>query len=80
MNCDTLATLFTPHLMCPRKLSPEALHINSQNLSVIVAFMIKKGLELFEIPPKLAMDVRAYWVDQERKLLSPKKSDVSYKY
>ncbi|XP_051157321.1 uncharacterized protein LOC127279164 isoform X2 [Leptopilina boulardi] len=77
MNCDTLATLFTPHLMCPRKLSPEALHINSQNLSVIVAFMIKKGLELFEIPPKLAMDVRAYWVDQERKLLSPKKSDLN---
>lgn len=63
--------------MCPRKLTPEALHINSQNLSVIVAFMIRKGLELFEIPPKLAMDVRAYWVDQERKLLSPKKSDVS---
>ncbi|XP_043473896.1 uncharacterized protein LOC122506010 isoform X2 [Leptopilina heterotoma] len=77
MNCDTLATLFTPHLMCPRKLTPEALHINSQNLSVIVAFMIRKGLELFEIPPKLAMDVRAYWVDQERKLLSPKKSDLN---
>ena len=80
MNCDTLATLFTPHLMCPRKLSPEALHINSQNLSGIVAFMIKKGLELFEIPPKLAMDIRAYWVEQERKLLSPKKSDVSISY
>ncbi|XP_078043397.1 uncharacterized protein LOC144473420 [Augochlora pura] len=77
MNCDTLATLFTPHLMCPRKLSPEALHINSQNLSCLVAFMIRKGIELFEIPPKLATDIRAYWVEQERKLLSPKKSDLN---
>nr|XP_012147067.1 PREDICTED: protein PF14_0175 isoform X1 [Megachile rotundata]XP_012147068.1 PREDICTED: protein PF14_0175 isoform X1 [Megachile rotundata]XP_012147069.1 PREDICTED: protein PF14_0175 isoform X1 [Megachile rotundata] len=77
MNCDTLATLFTPHLMCPRKLSPEALHINSQNLSCLVAFMIKKGNELFEIPPKLATDIRAYWVEQERKLLSPKKVDLN---
>ncbi|XP_033340525.2 uncharacterized protein LOC117228697 [Megalopta genalis] len=77
MNCDTLATLFTPHLMCPRKLSPEALHINSQNLSCLVAFMIRKGIELFEIPPKLATDIRAYWVEQERKLLSPKNSDLN---
>ncbi|XP_063992154.1 uncharacterized protein LOC135170350 [Diachasmimorpha longicaudata] len=77
MNCDTLATLFTPHLMCPRKLSPEALHVNSQNLSGLVAFMIRKGEELFEIPPKLATDIRAYWVDQERKLLSPNKNDLN---
>lgn len=80
MNCDTLATLFTPHLMCPRKLSPEALHINSQNLSCLVAFMIRKENELFEIPPKLATDIRAYWVGQERKLLSPKNTDVSFFY
>lgn len=77
MNCDTLATLFTPHLMCPRKLSPEALHINSQNLSCLVAFMIRKENELFEIPPKLATDIRAYWVEQERKLLSPKNTDLN---
>ncbi|CAG5077495.1 Similar to ARHGAP19: Rho GTPase-activating protein 19 (Homo sapiens) [Cotesia congregata] len=76
MNCDTLATLFTPHLMCPRKLTPEALHINSQHLSCLVAFMIKKGEELFEIPVKLATDIRAYWVDQERKLLSPNNKDA----
>ncbi|XP_035737732.1 uncharacterized protein LOC118448498 [Vespa mandarinia] len=77
MNCDTLATLFTPHLLCPRKLSPEALHTNSQNLSCLVAFMIKKGMELFDIPPKLATDIRAYWIEQERKLLSPKKTDLN---
>ncbi|XP_012215297.1 rho GTPase-activating protein 24-like isoform X1 [Linepithema humile] len=77
MNSDTLATLFTPHLLCPRRLSPEALHINSQNLSCLVAFMIRKGTEFFEIPPKLATDIRAYWVEQERKLLSPKKTDLN---
>lgn len=79
MNSDSLATLFTPHLLCPRKLSPEALHINSQNLSCLVAFMVRRGTELFEIPAKLATDIRAYWVEQERKLLSPKKTDVSVK-
>ncbi|EFN88118.1 uncharacterized protein LOC105192159 [Harpegnathos saltator] len=77
MNSNTLATLFTPHLLCPRKLSPEALHINSQNLSCLVAFMIRKGIDLFEIPPKLATDIRAYWMDQERKLLSPKNTDLN---
>ncbi|XP_046431912.1 rho GTPase-activating protein 19 isoform X4 [Neodiprion fabricii] len=77
MNCDSLATLFTPHLLCPRKLSPEALHINSQTLSGLVAFMITKGIEMFDIPPKLATDIRAYWVEQERKLLSPTKNDLN---
>ncbi|KAJ8664737.1 hypothetical protein QAD02_006399 [Eretmocerus hayati] len=77
MNCDTLATLFTPHLLCPRKLTPEALHVNSQNLSGLVSFMIKKGNELFEIPPKLSTDIRAFWVEQEKKLLSPQKPDLN---
>ncbi|XP_012287823.1 uncharacterized protein LOC105703758 [Orussus abietinus] len=77
MNCDTLATLFTPHLMCPRKLTPEALHINSQILSGLVAFMIKKGASLFEIPPMLSTDIKAYWLEQERKLLSPKESNLN---
>lgn len=77
MNSNTLATLFTPHLLCPRKLSPEALHTNSQNLFGLVSFMISKGEQLFEVPPKLMTDIRAFWVEQEKKLLSPKKPDVS---
>ena len=80
MNCDTLATLFTPHLLCPRKLSPEALHINSQMLSGLVAFMIKKGNELFQIPPKLFTDIRAFWVKQEKKLLTQDEPDVIKTY
>lgn len=72
MSSDSLATLFTPHLLCPRKLSPEALHQNSQTMSPLVSFMIRKGKKLFEIPPKLATDIRAYILEREKKrILSP---------
>lgn len=78
MSAESLATLFTPHLLCPRKLSPEALHIDSQTLSGIVAFMIRKGSNLFKIPPKLAVDIKAYFTEREkRKILSPNKLDES---
>ncbi|XP_044738330.1 rho GTPase-activating protein 19 [Chrysoperla carnea] len=74
MSADSLATLFTPHLLCPRKLSPEALHTNSQTMSRIVSFMIKKSHKLFDIPPKLATDIRAYYLEREKKkILSPLK-------
>lgn len=65
MSADSLATLFTPHLLCPRRLSPEALHTDSQTLSGIVAFMIRKGISLFEIPPKLAVDIRSYFTSTQ---------------
>ncbi|PSN46208.1 hypothetical protein C0J52_13145 [Blattella germanica] len=73
MSADSLATLFTPHLLCPRKLTPEAIHVNSQTMSGVVAFMIQKGTSLFKIPPKLATDIRAYYIERERRKLSPKK-------
>lgn len=72
MSAESLATLFTPHLICPRKLAPEALHSISQNLSGMISFMITKGEELQNIPPKLATDIRAYFLEQKRKkILSP---------
>lgn len=72
MSAESLATLFTPHLICPRKLAPEALHSISQNLSGVISFMITKGEELQNIPPKLATDIRAYFLEQKRKrILSP---------
>lgn len=67
MNSDTLATLFTPHLICPRKLSPENLHSVSQQMSSVVSFMISKGELLFDVPAKLNTDIRMYFVDQKRK-------------
>lgn len=72
MSSESLATLFTPHLICPRKLSPEALHSISQNMSGLISFMIGKGQELQQIPLKLATDIRAYFLEQKRKkVLSP---------
>lgn len=72
MSADSLATLFTPHLICPKKLTPEALHATAANLSGIISFMITRGAAIFECPPKLATDIRAYFVEQRRKqTLSP---------
>lgn len=72
MSADSLATLFTPHFICPRKLTPEALHAISQNLYGMISFMITKGDELEMIPTKLATDMRAYYLEQKRKkILSP---------
>uniref|UniRef100_A0A1B6DZ25 Rho-GAP domain-containing protein n=1 Tax=Clastoptera arizonana TaxID=38151 RepID=A0A1B6DZ25_9HEMI len=68
MSAENLATLFTPHLLCPRKLSPEAFHASSQMLSGVVAFMIAAGIGLFKVPETLATDIRAYW---ERRKVSP---------
>lgn len=72
MSADSLSTMFCPHLICPRKLSPEALHQISQNLSGIVSFMISKGVEIFDVPIKLSTDIRNYFMEQKRKLtMSP---------
>uniref|UniRef100_A0A1Q3F2Z0 Putative rho gtpase-activating protein 19 n=1 Tax=Culex tarsalis TaxID=7177 RepID=A0A1Q3F2Z0_CULTA len=67
MSADNLATLFTPHLICPRKLTPEALHATAQQMCSIISFMIKTGSRLFHIPPKLATDIRAFFVDRKRR-------------
>lgn len=71
MSPDNLAKLFTPHLLCPRKLSPEVLLKDSQILFKIISFMIKKFSELFKIPNKLVLDFRARY--EKKKILSPSK-------
>ena len=35
--------------------------------------MIHQGTALFNIPPKLATDIRAYLAERERRRMSPKK-------
>ncbi|KAJ8962003.1 hypothetical protein NQ314_005785 [Rhamnusium bicolor] len=71
MSPDNLAKLFTPHLLCPRKLSPENLLKDSQTLFGIVSFMIKNSAELFKIPIKLIVDFRAKY--EKKNILSPTK-------
>jgi len=39
----------------------------------VIAYMIQQGTALFDIPPKLATDIRAYLAERERRKLSPKK-------
>ncbi|XP_044263138.1 rho GTPase-activating protein 19 isoform X2 [Tribolium madens] len=68
MSADNLAKLFTPHLLCPRKLSPEQLHVTSQTLAGIVSFMIIKNSELFKIPQNLILEFRARY--EKRRALS----------
>jgi hypothetical protein len=61
------------YIGCLFQLSPEAIHINSQTMSGVIAFMIQQGTTLFNIPPKLATDIQAYLAERERRKLSPKK-------
>nr|XP_032516602.1 rho GTPase-activating protein 19-like isoform X2 [Danaus plexippus plexippus] len=67
MSPDTLATMFTPHLLCPRKLSPETFHADSIALSPLISFMIRQCSRLFLAPSRLATDAAAYFTVRERK-------------
>jgi hypothetical protein len=42
-------------------------------MSGVIAFMIQQGTALFNIPPKLATDIRVYLAERERRKMSPKK-------
>ncbi|XP_068147222.1 uncharacterized protein RhoGAP54D [Drosophila tropicalis] len=84
MSAENLATLFTPHLICPRQLPPEVLHYTAKKMSSIVSYMIIRGLDIFQVPGKLATDIRAYFLERKRKkTMSPEQtldesiSDVS---
>ncbi|CAG9787655.1 unnamed protein product [Diatraea saccharalis] len=72
MSPDTLATMFTPHLLCPRKLSPEHFHSDSIALAPVISFMIRHSSRLFEPPSRLVTDAAAYFtVRERRRALSP---------
>ncbi|KAL5287440.1 ARHGAP19 family protein [Megaselia abdita] len=84
MTADNLATLFTPHLICPRNLPPEIFAHVSQFMSGMVSYMVTKGPIIFYIPARLATDIRADFFERKRKMtMSPEKildesiSDIS---
>ncbi|KAM3958438.1 rho GTPase activating protein at 54D [Aphomia sociella] len=68
MSPDTLATMFTPHLLCPRKLSPSSFHAEAVALAPLMSFMIRQAARLFLAPARLATDAAAYC---SRRALSP---------
>ncbi|KAI4458535.1 rho gtpase activating protein [Holotrichia oblita] len=74
MSADSLATLYTPHLLCPRKLTPEVLHTSSQTLTGILSYMIKNSAEVFSVPMKLGLDIKAYFNDREKRKVSPSRN------
>ncbi|XP_064601829.1 rho GTPase-activating protein 19-like isoform X2 [Liolophura sinensis] len=65
MNPKSLGTVFAPHLICPRKLSPVELHAVSSLTADCVSFMIQHAHELFKIPREVAMDVGNFWKEME---------------
>ncbi|XP_075167053.1 rho GTPase activating protein at 54D [Haematobia irritans] len=67
MGPDNLATLFAPHLICPRNLPPEALHYLARQMSSIISYMIIRAHDIFNVPAKLATDIRAYFLERKRK-------------
>lgn len=74
MSADSLATLYTPHLLCPRKLTPEVLHTSSQTLTGILSYMIKNSVEVFSVPMKLGLDIKAYFNEKEKRKVSPNRN------
>jgi hypothetical protein len=78
MKCRLCISSFEYILGLLFQLSPEAIHVNSQTMSGVIAFMIQQGTTLFNIPPKLATDIRAYLVEWERRKLPPKKEVYKY--
>ena len=70
MNSANLATMFSTHLLCPRKLSPEALQSQHQLLANVVAFMIEQAHRLFVLPKKLLLDIETY-ISKKDGLIQP---------
>jgi hypothetical protein len=73
MNSDSLATLFTPHLVVPRKLSPEVLHQTAANMTKMISFIITNGSKIFLVPEKLATDIKAYLIEEKRRKETPER-------
>jgi len=70
MNSANLATMFSTHLLCPRKLSPETLQAQHQLLANVVAFMIEHAHKLFVLPNKLLLDIETY-ISKKEGLIQP---------
>ena len=70
MNSANLATMFSTHLLCPRKLSPETLQAQHQLLANVVAFMIEHAHKLFVLPKKLLLDIETY-ISKKEGLIQP---------
>ncbi|KAG8176420.1 hypothetical protein JTE90_018410 [Oedothorax gibbosus] len=60
MTSENLATLFAPHIICPRKMTPEMLRENFPRMVKCLTFLINNAMILFDPPKELVQDVLMY--------------------
>eukprot|EP00106_Octopus_bimaculoides_P023527 XP_014790969.1 PREDICTED: rho GTPase-activating protein 19-like isoform X2 [Octopus bimaculoides] len=71
MTTKSLGTIFAPHFLCPRNLSPSEFHVAAENFSELTTFIIEQAGDVFKIPKDLAKDVNQFWMDMENPNKSP---------
>ncbi|XP_036368786.1 rho GTPase-activating protein 19-like isoform X2 [Octopus sinensis] len=71
MTTKSLGTIFAPHFLCPRNLSPSEFHVAAENFSELTTFIIEQAGDVFKIPKDLAKDVNRFWMDMENPNKSP---------
>ncbi|GAB1604966.1 rho GTPase-activating protein 19-like isoform X1 [Argonauta hians] len=74
MTSKSLGTIFAPHFLCPRNLTPSEFHVAAENFSELTTFLIDQSTNVFKIPTDLAKDVNQFWKDME----NPDKSPESF--
>jgi len=60
MSSFNLGTLFSTHILSPKKMSPETLQTNMKLFTAATAFMIENAPILFAIPEKLEKEVQCF--------------------
>lgn len=73
MTAVTLATLFTPHLICPKELKPEDFHKIAETMTKMVSFMITNGSAIFLVPERLSIDIKNCITAIKRRRETPEK-------
>ena len=63
MKAKLLATLFAPHLLCPKSMKPADLQRYCTILTVQLEFMLKNVWQIFKAPTKLTLNI---WKELQR--------------
>lgn len=71
MNAKSLATLFAPHLLCPKSMTPADLQRYCTILTAQLEFMIKNVNQIFKTPPALILDIRKALEKEKERLDNP---------
>jgi len=73
MNARNLGTIFSTHIICPKKMSPEELQSKHQLLADAAAFMIENADKVFDLPDRLLVDIDVHLQKKRNNMfLTPK--------